>query len=257
MGHLVKDCRNKETKDAWLAKREKRQSHRGDDDDSSRGRKHERQPRERSDSSDDSRGKSQERDRGRSSSRKRSNGRDRPNDRDFKKKKKTSQKWMSSDGEDLSDGDDSADGFMVGGEVEEIEDEHEEVEGDRVARALQTGAALDLVGIDSGCNRVILLDADVISEYIAAIKSFLRTAQAEARLKIEGRGKIGDCSVLHIPGATANLMSTKSIVINQCQVILGYDSDDNVFWREINCLKGEAYGMEVKTIEARGFNDLW
>ena len=47
VGHLVKDCRNKEAKDAWLAKREKRQS-RHEDDDSSRGRKQDRHPRERS-----------------------------------------------------------------------------------------------------------------------------------------------------------------------------------------------------------------
>ena len=139
VGHLVKDCRNKEAKDAWLAKREKKQS-RHEDDDSSRGRKQDRHPRERSDSRGSSRERerSQERDSGRSSSRERSNGRNRPNDRDFKKKKKTSQKWMSSDGEDLSDGDDSADGFVVGGEVEddEAEAEHEEVEGKRVARVL-------------------------------------------------------------------------------------------------------------------------
>ena len=40
VGHLVKDCRNKEAKEAWLAKREKRQSRR-EDDDEPRGRKHE------------------------------------------------------------------------------------------------------------------------------------------------------------------------------------------------------------------------
>ena len=49
VGHLVKDCRNKEAKEAWLAKREKRQSRR-EDDDEPRGRKHDRHPRERSDS---------------------------------------------------------------------------------------------------------------------------------------------------------------------------------------------------------------
>ena len=147
---------------------------------------------------------------------------------------------MSSDGEDLSDGDDSGDGFMVGGEeVEDDDAEEEEVEGDRVARALHAGAAHDMVCMDSGCNRVILIDASEISEYTTAIRSFLRTAQVDARLKIEGRGKIGDCKILHIPGATANLMSTHSIVINQCQVIMGYDVDENVFWCEINCLKGE------------------
>ena len=77
------------------------------------------------------------------------------------------------------------------------------MEGDRVARALHARVSLDLVCMDSGCNRVILIDADKISEYTAAIRSFLRTAQADARLKIEGRGKIGDCKILHIPGATA------------------------------------------------------
>ena len=82
VGHLVKDCRNKEAKESWLAKREKKNDRREDSDDS-RGRKHDRHP---SDFWDNSRGRSQERDSGRSSSRERSNGRDRPNDRDFKKK---------------------------------------------------------------------------------------------------------------------------------------------------------------------------
>ena len=40
VGHLVKDCRDKSAKEAWLAKREKKE--RREDDDSSRGRKHDR-----------------------------------------------------------------------------------------------------------------------------------------------------------------------------------------------------------------------
>ena len=44
VGHLVKDCRNKEAKDDWLAKREKKQSRR-EDNDESRGRKHDRNQR--------------------------------------------------------------------------------------------------------------------------------------------------------------------------------------------------------------------
>ena len=39
---------------------------------------------------------------------------------------------------------------MVGGEEEDDEAEHEEVEGDRVARALHAGAAHDMVCMDSG-----------------------------------------------------------------------------------------------------------
>ena len=49
VGHLVKDCRNKEAKDSWLAEREKKNDRREDSDDS-RGRKSDRHPRERSDS---------------------------------------------------------------------------------------------------------------------------------------------------------------------------------------------------------------
>jgi len=64
---------------------------------------------------------------------------------------------MSSDGEALSATDDSADGFMVGGEVEDEEAELEEVEGNRVDLAMRVEAALELVCVDSGCNRVILV----------------------------------------------------------------------------------------------------
>ena len=110
---------------------------------------------------------------------------------------------MSSDGENLDSGDDSNESYMLW---------EEEIDGERVGVALQAAAAPDLVCVDSGCNRVILVEADDIMEYVAAINSFLRTAQAVARLQIAGRGRIGVTSVMHIPGATANLMSTKSIV---------------------------------------------
>ena len=94
VGHLVKDCRNKEAKESWLAKREKKNDRREDGDDS-RGRKHDRHPRERSDSRDNSKSRSQERDSGRSSSRERSNGRGRPNDREYTKKKKVTRSSKS------------------------------------------------------------------------------------------------------------------------------------------------------------------
>ena len=68
--------------------------------------------------------------------------------------------------------------------------------------------------------------------------SFLRTAQAGANLVIVGRGHVGNNAVLHIPDATTNLMSTNSIVFNQCQIVLGFDEDEGVFWCEINCHRG-------------------
>ena len=86
---------------------------------------------------------------------------------------------MNSDGEDLSDTDDSGDGFMVGGKYEEDEAEVEEVEGNKVAQAMHVESALELVCVDSGCNRVILVSADGVAYYRRATKSFLRTAQVE------------------------------------------------------------------------------
>ena len=47
VGHLVKDCKNKSAKDAWLAKLEQKQDKKSDE---SRGRKHVRNSDERSDS---------------------------------------------------------------------------------------------------------------------------------------------------------------------------------------------------------------
>ena len=225
VGHLVKDCRNKEVKDAWLAKKDKKRSY-DEDSEEPRGRKQDRHPRERSGFRENSRGRSQERER--SPSRERSS-RDHPNNRYKSKKKKftkSSKSWMSSDGEDLDSGDDSAESYMLW---------EEEINGERVGVALQAAAVPDLVCVDSGCNRVILVEADDIMEYVEAINSFLRTAQAVARLQIAGRGRIGVTSVMHIPGATAILMSTKSIIRSECGIEIDNLNGQDYFI--INCYK--------------------
>ena len=102
---------------------------------------------------------------------------------------------MSSDGEDLSDGDNSSESNMVWG--------HEEWVG---------GPRPDLVCMDSGCNRIILVDLNDLTNYrLEPENSFLATAQAGANLVIVGRGRVGNNAVLHIPVATSNLMSTYSM----------------------------------------------
>ena len=78
--------------------------------------------------------------------------------------------------------------------------------------------------VDTGCNRVIMIDLTNIVDYQPAIDAYLRTAQAQAQLAIAGRGIIGECSVLHIPDASANLMSSKSIVEKESQICIGQDS---------------------------------
>ena len=69
--------------------------------------------------------------------------------------------------------------------------------GDRVGVALHAGAQPDLVCIDTGCNRIVLVDLNDIDDYEEEPEnSFLRTTQAEARLVIVGRGRVGNNAVL-------------------------------------------------------------
>ena len=63
----------------------------------------------------------------------------------------------------------------------------EEVEGERVGRTFQAAAAPELVCLDSGCNRLILVDATGVDDYAAVLNSYLRTAQATARFQIVDR----------------------------------------------------------------------
>ena len=95
---------------------------------------------------------------------------------------------------------------------------------------MQAGPRPDLVCMDSWCNRIILVDLNDLTNYrLEPENSFLATAQAGANLVIVGRGRVGNNAALHIPGATTNLMSTHSIAFNQCQIVLGYDEEDEVF----------------------------
>ena len=79
VGHLVKDCLNKAAKDAWLAKRERRQAKKSEE---LRGRKHSRESNERSDSRYRSRDRDRNNSRDRSNSRERDHSRERSNSRD-------------------------------------------------------------------------------------------------------------------------------------------------------------------------------
>ena len=147
---------------------------------------------------------------------------------------------MSSDGEDLRDGDNSSEGYMLW---------EEEVDRQRVRLASQAAAALELVCIDSGCNRLILMDAEGVDDHAAALNSYLRTAQATARLQIVGRGRIGTSAVMIIPDATANLMSTKSISANQCSIEFGELDGD--YYCAIHCHRGVSKATVRQTHERR------
>ena len=119
---------------------------------------------------------------------------------------------MSSDGEDLSDGDNSSESNMV---FEELE------LGSRVGVAMHAGAPPDMVCIDTGCNRVILIEGEYIEKYKGAQNAVLKTATYGAHMRIAGRGSIGESSVLHVPDASANLMSSRSIAEKGCRIVLG------------------------------------
>ena len=75
-------------------------------------------------------------------------------------------------------------------------------------------------------------------------------------MRIAGRGIIGESSVLHVPRASANLMSSKSIVEKGSRIVFGQTDSGRVYC-EIICIHGRQFGFPDKVIEAVLFNELW
>ena len=156
---------------------------------------------------------------------------------------------MSSDGERIDD--DSDVSMMI----------VEEYEGDRrISIAFLAGAGNDWICIDSGCNRLILIDPNGILYYVGISNGYLRTAQNDGRLTIMGRGVIGVCqNVLHCPDAAANLMPASLIAMCGATVKLGATGPriEDVFC-EIECIRTGTHGeSDSKTIEAVSNNGLF
>ena len=137
-GHLVKDCRDPR-KAEWIRNRRKR-----DASPDSRGRSRDRHPRERSNERSPSRDRSQSRDRSREKDRAQDSRESRVDRSHFdKSRSKKSKSWMSADGDQIDEVN------MVGAEM---------LKGVNVDAAFATITGPDLVCVDSGCNKIILMD---------------------------------------------------------------------------------------------------
>ena len=88
---------------------------------------------------------------------------------------------MNSDGEDLHQSDGSAESFMV---------RYEAWKGDKIAIAfnVQFKDMSDWVCIDSGTNKLILMNNSGWNSYTHVVDEFLKTASEGGQLAIEGRG---------------------------------------------------------------------
>ncbi len=116
---------------------------------------------------------------------------------------------MSAEGDQI----DAAD--LVGAEM---------LRGERVDAAFATVVGPDLVCVDSGCNKIILMNVPenqdgrtTYVESVAADDPYLVTAAANGRLDIAGAGVFYNNEDVkheykHCPEATANLMPTMVIV---------------------------------------------
>lgn len=244
IGHLVKDCRDSR-KEAWIANRRRpkndKRRNKHEDSDSDRGRPRDRKRSERSDSRGSSRDDSRSRDRSRDRERDRSNSRDRDN---RPRKKDKSRAWMDSDGESLN-GSDSSESNML-----------EEFVSGVAMRAVCLVRRRDLVCIDSGSNRLVLIERARINHYHQVAGETLGTASDSATLAIVGRGIIGFClNVLHCPSASANLISTQTILRCGGKTVIDCDhpEDSSTYFCEIHCRRGN----QTKIIFAELHNDLW
>ena len=226
-GHIVKNCRSP-LKAEWIKKRQRqnnrkdnKRGRRNSDEDSDRGRTTSRNHNERS----NSRGRSSSSGRGekyypRSSDRDRSvsRGRSPSSDRDSTNRRKSFKEsddpWSSAKKGRRQDSDSEESNMIF----------EEEWEGNtRISMANMTifhdEDKNEWVCIDSGSNQVILTSSCGISEFLDAINAYLRTAQAGAQLVIASRGLIGNARVLHVPNASANIISTRALNSSGAKVI--------------------------------------
>ena len=165
----------------------------------------------------------------------------------MKKKKFSNSKtaWMNSDGEQTEDSDSSFLGFV---------DEY--LDGVKVDLALHANMPSDMVCIDSGCNRLVLIQLDDITEYQVAINRTLGTVDASAILIVAGTGKLGICAeAMQVLGSAANLLPTDLMGDAQCSVEFGKFEDE--YYCHIKCHRGVNAISDIKTISARRGSKLW
>ena len=75
--------------------------------------------------------------------------------------------------------------------------------------AFHANMPVDMVCIDSGSNRLVLLENDGMTGYQQVHGRTLGTIQASAALVIEGVGRLGILpNAMHVPKASANLLPT-------------------------------------------------
>jgi len=231
-GHLVKDCRDPRKED-WIRNHQNR-----DVRAESRGRSRDKHPRKRSSKQSPSRDKSQSRD-----NRDRSRERDRSSDSResrvdrsyFDKSKKAKKSWMSADGDNLNSDEDAAN--MIGFEY---------LRGKEVGAAFSAIVGPELVCIDTGCNKLILInipDLTLSITYEPQEDRWILTASNNGRLDIAGQGFFDNdegkpnslTEYRHCPEATANLMPSSAITKYGSRIMIGFDSVNNVEWMRIIC----------------------
>jgi hypothetical protein len=139
------------------------------------------------------------------------------------------------------------------------------LKGVRVDAAFATAVGPDLVCVDSGCNKIILMAVPenqngrtTYVESVAEDDPYLVTAAANGRLDIAGAGVFDNNEGVrhvykHCPGASANLMPT--LVISRAMAItqIGWDEDRRCEYMIIAC----KYFRDHKDIHCVSINGLF
>ena len=162
---------------------------------------------------------------------------------------------MNSDGEQTEDSDNSYPCFEA---IDYIDGVRVELKGVKVALAFSARMQPDMVCIDSGSNRLVLIEQLGITDYVLTPKRTLGTINSADALKVQGIGQFGIAELaMHVPTASANLIPIDLMSDAECVVSFGKQDDD--YYCNIKCHLGMSnYRFcEVKTITATRFNDVW
>ena len=113
-----------------------------------------------------------------------------------------------------------------------------------------------MVCVDSGSNRLVLIERDGITHYEPAVNRTLGTIEAHAALIVEGIGRLGICNdAMHVPNASANLLPT--YLMSDAECIVSFGKHKGEYYCEIACHQGINSNGDIKYIPTIMNNNVW
>ena len=130
------------------------------------------------------------------------------------------------------------------------------IDGVIVEQAFSARMKPDMLCIDSGSNRLVLIEAEGITDYGLTPSHTLGTINSADALIVEGIGRFGIAEIaMHYPTAAANLLPVD--LMSDAKCVVSFGKEDGEYYCDIKCHLGMNNQRDCKTIVATRFNAVW